>query len=47
MSVSLPSWFDGKIWNTTRPFDSLSMRSANSFARRFIGCVAGRLFAYL
>ena len=47
MSVSDPSWFDGKIWKTTRPLVSFSILSANSFARRFIGCVAGRLLAYL
>src|ERR1700733_10201490 len=29
-----------------RPFDSLPMRAAISRARVFIGCVAGRLFAY-
>lgn len=47
MSVSEPSWLFGKIWISTRPLVSCLIRSAASFARRFIGCVTGRLLAYL
>ena len=47
MSVSEPSWLLGKIWISTRPFVSCLILSAASFARRFIGCVTGRLLAYL
>src|ERR1700712_708145 len=32
---------------STRPLVSARMASAISLARRFIGCVTGRLFAYL
>ena len=47
MSVSEPSWLLGKISIATRPLLSLRMASAISLARAFIGCVTGRLFAYL
>ncbi len=47
MSVSEPSWLFGNSWMSTRPLVSARMASAISLARRFIGCVTGRLFAYL
>ena len=46
-SVSEPSWLLGKIWiSTLPPVSSLTFATA-SCARWFIGCVTGRLFAYL
>ncbi len=47
MSVSEPSWLFGKIWMTTRPLVSALIFSTASLARWFIGCVSGRLLAYL
>jgi hypothetical protein len=47
MSVSEPSWFEGKIWISTRPPVSALIASAISRARVFMGCVSGRLLAYL
>ena len=47
VSVSEPSWLDGKMLISTRPFVSDLIASAISRARIFIGCMTGRLLAYL
>jgi len=47
MSVSEPSWLDGKIWIETRPPVSSRILFTASFARMFIGWATGRLLAYL
>ena len=47
MSVSEPSWLDGKMVISTRPSVSALTASAISRARVFMGCVIGRLLAYL
>ena len=48
VSVSEPSWLDGKYLRSRsgRWFPAL-MAAAISRARTFIGCVSGRLLAYL
>ncbi len=43
MSVSEPSWLFGKICRSKRPFVSLLIASAISFARTFIGCESGSI----
>ncbi len=47
VSVSEPSWLDGKICRSNAPLVSCLMAAAISRARIFIGCVSGRLLAYL
>ncbi len=47
VSVSEPSWLVGKILRSNRPPVSVRSASAISRARMFIGCVSGRLLAYL
>ena len=47
MSVSEPSWLDGKIWMSTRPLVSCLMAADISRERTLIGCVSGRLLANL
>ena len=47
MSVSEPSWLFGKMAISTLPLVSFLTASAISRARTFIGCVNGRLLAYL
>ena len=47
VSVSEPSWLDGKICRSKRPSVSCLIAAAISRARTFIGCVSGRLLAYL
>ena len=47
VSVSEPSWLDGKICRSKRPPVSCLIAAAISRARTFIGCVSGRLLAYL
>ena len=47
VSVSEPSWLDGKICRSKRPLVSCLIAAAISRARTFIGCVSGRLLAYL
>ena len=47
MSVSAPSWLFGKICMSKRPLVSVLIAAAISLARTFIGCVTGRLLAYL
>lgn len=47
MSVSPPSWLEGKILISTLPLVSALILAAISCARTFMGCVTGRLLAYL
>jgi hypothetical protein len=47
MSVSPPSWLLGKIWISSRPFDSSLIFAAASVIRMVIGWVSGELLAYL
>jgi hypothetical protein len=47
VSVSEPSWLEGKICSSKRPLVSSLILAAASCARMFIGCVVGRLLAYL
>ncbi len=47
VSVSLPSWLEGKMLIFMRPPDASRMPSAASFRRMLSGCVTGRLLANL
>src|SRR3974390_3302821 len=47
VSGSDPNWLDGKICRSKRPLVSCLIAAAISRARTFIGCVSGRLLAYL